>query len=53
MCYFKWFTLTEVSPKIVYDEYNFYHDVNTVGEKYKISDNSILQVRSGKFLNFV
>ncbi|XP_072935041.1 uncharacterized protein [Epargyreus clarus] len=47
MWYNNWFTSTEVSNIIVYDKYNFYNDLKGVGEKYQISDNSILQVRAG------
>lgn len=36
-----------------YDELSFYNDVTNLGQKYRLSDNSLLQIKSGKFFNVI
>lgn len=40
-----------VTVKYEYDRFQFDNDVKDLKEKYKIEDNSILQVKTGEFLN--
>lgn len=52
-CYSIQFFFTNSNQnQIIYDESKFYSDVGNLGKKYNVNYNSILQIKSGKNIDF-
>lgn len=49
MLFYIKFDSDPVTVKYEYDRFQFDNDVKDLKEKYKIEDNSILQVKTGEF----